>query len=105
VNGVDSIEFFSDEEMDIHEPELLNHPDYVKAGSVLPDVDMFDAHFFGFSPREARITDPQLRLLLECSWKAFEDAGYNPESCGVPVGVYTGSYYKYLSDKQPLIQP
>jgi 3-oxoacyl-(acyl-carrier-protein) synthase/acyl carrier protein len=91
VNGVESIEFFCDEEMEIHEPELLNHPDYVKAGSVLPDVDMFDAHFFGFSPREARITDPQLRLLLECSWEAFEDAGYNPESCGVSVGVYTGS--------------
>jgi amino acid adenylation domain-containing protein len=90
-DGVASVSFFSDEEMEIYDKNLLDHPDYVKAGAVLSDIDLFDAAFFGFTPREARMTDPQLRLLLECAWEAFENAGYNPESCGVPVGVYLGS--------------
>jgi len=36
---------------------------------------MFDAGFFGVSPREAEILDPQSRLFLECTWEALESAG------------------------------
>lgn len=90
--GVESITFFSDEELLAAgvDPSLLAHPGYVKAAPVLTDVDKFDAAFFGYSPREAAIMDPQQRLFLETAWEAFEDAGYHPESSGGVTGVFAG---------------
>jgi amino acid adenylation domain-containing protein len=99
-NGVESVSFFSDEEIEIKNPELLNHPDYVKAGAILPDIDLFDAAFFGYTSAEARMTDPQQRLLLECAWETFENAGYNPENIGETTGVCIGSSMStYLINK------
>jgi acyl transferase domain-containing protein len=51
---------------------------------------MFDAGFFGFTPREAELTDPQHRLFLECCWEALERAGYNPELFTGAIGVFGG---------------
>ena len=33
--------------------EVMPDPDYVRAAHVLPDMECFDAGFFGFSPRDA----------------------------------------------------
>lgn len=52
---------------------------------------MFDAAFFGMSPRDAAVFDPQHRFFLECAWEAFEDAGYVGEQFNGPVGVYASS--------------
>ena len=52
----------------------------------------FDAAFFGISPEEARVLDPQHRLFLECSWEALEDSGYEPASYAGTIGVFAGSY-------------
>ena len=52
--------------------------DYVKAAPILRDVEMFDASFFGYSPKDAALMDPQHRLFLEVCWEAFENAGYDP---------------------------
>lgn len=69
-NGVESITTFTNEELLAGgiDPDLLNDPNYVKAGAVLEDIELFDAEFFGFNPREAEIIDPQHRLFLECAW-------------------------------------
>ncbi len=92
-NGVESITFFSDEELQSVgvEPNDLADPNYVKAAPVLADVDLFDATFFGFSPKEAEITDPQHRLFLNCAWEALEDAGYDSESYKGSIGIYAGT--------------
>lgn len=93
VNGVESVTFFTDEELLAAgvDPALLADPAYVKARAVLDDVAGFDAAFFGFTPREAELMDPQHRILLECAWEALEDAGQNPERCGTRAAVYVGS--------------
>jgi acyl transferase domain-containing protein/NAD(P)-dependent dehydrogenase (short-subunit alcohol dehydrogenase family) len=91
--GRESITFFSREELaEAGVPaHVLDTPGFVPASPCLEDVDQFDAGFFGVTGREASIMDPQQRLFLEVAWEAFEDAGYHPESAGVPVGVFAGS--------------
>ena len=91
-DGVESISFFSDDELASLgiEPDLLQHPNYVKARSLLEDIEMFDATFFGLTPREAQLMDPQHRLFLQCAWEAFENAGYNTEAYDGQIGVYAG---------------
>ncbi|MDK3158297.1 SDR family NAD(P)-dependent oxidoreductase [Kamptonema cortianum] len=61
-----------------------------KFGAILENIDQFDANFFGFSPREAEILDPQHRLFLECAWEALENAGYDSEQTEKLIGVYAG---------------
>ncbi len=91
-NGVESIQFFTDEELLAEgiSPEIMAQPNYVKAKGTLGDVSGFDAAFFGMSPKEAEITDPQQRLFLECAWEALENAGYNPYRYPGEIGVYAG---------------
>ncbi|HEY7665471.1 MAG TPA: SDR family NAD(P)-dependent oxidoreductase [Xanthobacteraceae bacterium] len=93
VDGIESLTALTDEELAAAgvPDELLRNPAYVKAASVLPDIDRFDAPFFEYSPAEARLMDPQQRLLLEVAWEAFEDAGYRAGDAARPVGVFVGS--------------
>ncbi|MET8046927.1 amino acid adenylation domain-containing protein [Streptosporangium sp. NPDC005286] len=100
-NGVEAVRPFSDEEIlsDGGDPALLGDPAYVKAGTVLDDIDRFDAAFFDFTPREAEILDPQHRLFLECSWEALEYAGYDSQRYSGRIGVFAGSGRStYLTD-------
>lgn len=64
---------------------------WVKCNGLLQDVDLFDASFFGFSPREAEMTDPQHRIILECAWEASEDAGYTGGDTSRHAGVFVGA--------------
>lgn len=69
----------------------IQDPRYIRATMALPDMEMFDAGFFGFSPREAAILDPQHRHFLECCWEALEDAGHMPaDEFDGAVGVFGG---------------
>ena len=91
-DGVESITFFSEEELrDVVEPALLNDPRYVKAKALVAGEALFDAGFFGFTPREAEVRDPQHRFFLECAWEALENAGYDPERYDDLIAVYAGA--------------
>jgi amino acid adenylation domain-containing protein len=90
--GEECISRLGDEELrrqGVPEPELTD-PRYVKAAGVLAAADEFDAAFFGFSPREAELMDPQHRVFLECAWEALEDAGYDSLRYRGRIGVYAG---------------
>jgi amino acid adenylation domain-containing protein len=91
--GVNSIVELSDKELEAAgvTASLINDPNYVKAAAYLPDIAGFDAAFFGYSAKEAELTDPQQRLYLECAWEALENAGYPPHSRDYSVGVYGGA--------------
>ncbi len=91
--GVESIRFFGDEELLAAgaDPELVADPNYVKARAVLDGIELFDAAFFGYTPREAAILDPQQRLFLEVAWEALENAGYDVASWDGAIGVFAGA--------------
>ncbi|MDO0931746.1 beta-ketoacyl synthase N-terminal-like domain-containing protein [Streptomyces sp. DG2A-72] len=60
-------------------------------GGFLADADAFDNAFFTITPREAASMDPQQRLMLQCAWRAFEDAGVAPHRlAGTATGVFVG---------------
>ncbi len=92
-DGVESIRALTEKELLAAgaTPQEIADPDYVRMAAVLDDVPMFDASFFGFSPRDASIMDPQHRHFLECAWEALEDAGHVPANFNGSIGVYAGS--------------
>jgi len=93
VNGREAVREFSTAEVraaGIPEDQL-QRDDYVRFGTELPDVDQFDAGFFGMTPGEARITDPQHRIFLECAHAALDDAAVLPDGDGQRVGVFAST--------------
>jgi len=100
-NGVESLRVFTDEELLAAgvDRALLDNPDYVKSGVLLDGIEEFDAGYFGFTPREAEVTDPQQRLLFECAVEALENAGYGDDSDKRAVAVHVGvGESRYLFD-------
>jgi amino acid adenylation domain-containing protein len=108
-SGLEAISFFTDDELKQSNigSETIKNPNYVKAWGVLDDIEMFDAGFFGYSPREAESLDPQQRIFLECSYNALEDAGYANSDSDCRIGVFAGvsmsSYaFRGYTDKEIL---
>ena len=91
-NGIESIETQTVEQLTAAGEglERIRRKNYVPRSAILPGMADFDAEFFGFSPKDAAIMDPQHRQFLECAWEAMEDAGRPPESIAGPVGVFAG---------------
>ncbi len=83
--------FAPDEIEDCFTDEERAAANYVAARPHLPDVDMFDAEFFGMFAREAALTDPQHRVFLEICWEALENGGYDPHRYAGMIGVFAGS--------------
>ncbi|HEV7589381.1 MAG TPA: polyketide synthase, partial [Longimicrobium sp.] len=88
-DGVESIARFTREELEEvgFTARRLDDPRFVPAFGAIEGSELFDAPFFGYSPRDAEIIDPQQRLFLEACWEAMEHAGYAP---GGRVGVFAG---------------
>lgn len=70
---------------------------YIKQLGLIDHVKAFDADFFNISPREAKLMAPQLRVFMEESYHALEDANLpldiiKDSNTGVFVGVGTNEY-------------
>src|SRR5579859_4535870 len=110
--GQESITWFSEQELlEAGVPvDLLQQPQYVRARPILEEevVSGFDAVFFGYSPREAQLLDPQHRLFLECCWEVLERAGYDPQGYEGLIGVFGGtnisSYLHQLLQSAEVVQ-
>jgi len=91
--GVECLDVPTDAELDAAAipEEIRSHPRYVRKYTALDADDRFDAGFFGVSPREAQIMDPQHRVFLECAFEALEHAGYANRDPDLAVGVYAGA--------------
>ncbi|MBN6042327.1 non-ribosomal peptide synthetase/type I polyketide synthase [Amycolatopsis sp. 195334CR] len=61
---------------------------YVRAAAVVDGEDRFDAGYFGCTPREAALLDPQQRLFLECAAEALQSAGHDPDQEPGAIGVF-----------------
>ncbi|TWB12404.1 amino acid adenylation domain-containing protein [Nitrospirillum amazonense] len=95
-DGQPTIRFFSDDELlaagvpDGH----LRDPTYIRARGALDDSDLFDADYFRFSPRDAAVLDPQVRLLLELAQHVLDDGGQSAEAAaaaGRRIGVFAST--------------
>ena len=101
-NGVECIVLHPEEDLLASgvDPVLLADPRYVRISGFLEGSDCFDAAFFGYTPREAELIDPQQRVFLETAWTALENAGYAPDNCPGAVGVFAGqSFSAYFVER------
>ena len=75
---------------------IRQQPNFVAAEPVLDDIDLFDADFFGLSPRDATALSPAMRLFLECSHEAFETAAVIPDHglTGVFASASLSQYWR-----------
>ena len=90
--GVESVQTYTDEELLARgvTPGELANPNYVRAGIPLENVDQFDPEFFGFSPKEGAILDPQHRHFYEVAWEALERSGHPPSKFPGAIGIFAG---------------
>jgi amino acid adenylation domain-containing protein len=99
--GIESISFLTGEALDTSGSN--DRPaGYVPVwGGKMPDSDCFDAAFFGYSPKEAEVMNPQMRMFHQCAWESLEDAGYCGANNNSLIGLYAGAsgsfYWEALS--------
>ena len=85
--GKEMLRYYSPEEF----ASLNGHdsdPDIIGVGSDIKGRDSFDYLFFGYTKDEAAIMDPQIRVAHEYTWKALEDAGYDPFTYSGKIGAF-----------------
>ncbi|MCP3923114.1 MAG: SDR family NAD(P)-dependent oxidoreductase, partial [Desulfobacterales bacterium] len=95
INGVDGVQELPSEYLDqktFYSSKKQSGKTYCKWGGILKEKDCFDPLFFNISPREAESMNPHQRMILQESWRALEDAGYNPgDLAGSKTGVFIGA--------------
>lgn len=91
-DGIEQVKTYSDEDLLAKgvSKRTLSNRNYVKKGVPLQNVEQFDPEFFGFSPKEAAILDPQHRQFYEVAWEALERASHTPGNFDGQIGVFAG---------------
>lgn len=102
VEGKESFRLLNSEELqEMEVPESIrSNPNFVPIQSSIASKEYFDAPFFKVSKRDAGFMDPQLRMLLEHSWHAVEDAGYRTEDIK-DTAVYISSGNNFYRSTLP----
>lgn len=93
VQQEEGIRFYSKEqciELGIAEETVAN-PDYVPIATHVRNTDKFDPQFWGMSPNEAKLLDPQIRKFIEHCWVALESSGYIAKRKSNLIGIFAGS--------------
>ncbi|MDH4471669.1 MAG: amino acid adenylation domain-containing protein [Fluviicola sp.] len=92
VNGVESVQFLSDEELLAQgvDERTLKNPNFVKSNIFINNKDCFDSKFFDYRPMDATFMNPMHRIYHECMWEALEDSGYNPDEMKGSIGLFAG---------------
>ena len=66
------------------------------------DELLFDRAFFGMSFNELKQSEPQIRMLLNCSWEAIERTGWSLHSLrNSPTGVFVGAQVPATANWRP----
>ncbi|WP_343672284.1 SDR family NAD(P)-dependent oxidoreductase [Chitinophaga sp.] len=92
--GRELLTFYSrEEQLAMGVPEsLLQNEQYVPTGGGrVHDKDHFDHMFFGYTPDEAALMDPQIRLFHQHCWHALEDAGCTRAIEKRKIGLFAGA--------------
>ena len=92
-DGIEGISFFTPEQLkEAGVPDhVMKDPNFVNALFMVEGSDDFDPRFFGYTPKEAELMDPQARLFHECVWEALEQGGYDPFAYEGLIGLYAGA--------------
>ncbi|TMO69888.1 type I polyketide synthase [Pseudoalteromonas aurantia] len=106
----ESITHYTTEELlkaGISQTELENS-NYVKSGFVLDNIKAFDAQYFGMTPNEAKVLDPQQRVLFECATEALQHAGYGDIQAPQNIGIFCGTgesqyFFNHILPNQDIV--
>nr|XP_050845903.1 fatty acid synthase-like [Vespula vulgaris] len=72
----------------------LDHPKIPNRIGKINNIEKFDALFFGIHFKQAYTMDPMSRMMLEHTYEAIVDAGFNPEDIrGTKTGVFIGTCF------------
>jgi amino acid adenylation domain-containing protein len=99
IEGKALVRIYSEDELKKNgvDDETLKNKHFVPVNGLINTAEYFDASFFGFTPREADLTDPQHRKFLEVCYEGLEHAGQSPDNYDGRIGVFAGcSINNYL---------
>ncbi len=93
VDEKELVHFFTDKELDdigVAKKQIENSS-FIKAAASIDSSHGFDYPFFKYTLDEAKLMNPQTRLMHQLVWTALEDAGCNIEKYTKKIGVFVGA--------------
>lgn len=108
LDAKESIRTFSNDELDSEiSLSLKAQANYIAARGVIDDVWEFDNEYFNLTKKETEILDPQQRLLIKLSEKAFQDSAIIKNEYEGLIGVFAGVgdndyYHKVLRNSDAI---